>query len=308
MDEESSNNKKLISAEIQKLSTVVEGLAVTSLEAKRCTEDLKTIEIRLRSREYEQSCFKPRGTLSIPDRTQELLSDLSFFWSVGAVWQNLFDRIELKPSASVLDIGCGYFPKVELGLYYHGFEGTVTLCDPHREALEQASQFLKFFRVPFEAQTHASTVWDIGEKRFDAVVANHVLDDLILASYAKEHSLDIGALYSDEDNYMAVWTAISKTTMPAGLLQQLVHTLITLLAPCGVILFLDYPSFSHRALGMRHLQRVVGDFRAQLVRALRDAGLRELSLLGENTIRRDRLVIKDSYVMAFKKDYQGDRL
>jgi hypothetical protein len=308
MDEESGNNKNSVSTEIRKLSAIVEGLDMTSLEAKRCAADLKTIEVRLKSGVYEHSSFNSRRTPFVPDRTQELLSDLGFFWSVGAVWQNLFDRIELKPSASVLDIGCGYFPKVELGLYYHGFEGTVTLCDPHREALEQASQFLKFFRVPFEAQTLASTVWELGEKRFDAIVANHVLDDLILAAYAKEHSLDIAALYGDEDNYMAVWTAISKTTMPEGLLQQLVHTLITLLAPCGVILFLDYPSFSHRALGMRHLQRVVADFRAQLVRALREAGLRELSLLGENTIRRDRLVIKDSFVMAFKKDYQGDRL
>jgi 2-polyprenyl-3-methyl-5-hydroxy-6-metoxy-1,4-benzoquinol methylase len=304
------NTAKKIDDGLSTLQELQEALAhakVTPLELKRCQDEIRLITRRLVTGEYIQSCFQPRNLLSIPDRTDEIFKDLRFFWSVGAVWENLLDKLGVRPTAQILDIGCGFFPKIELGLYYHGFEGTVTLCDPNQEALEHAVQFLKFFRVSFEAQHYTSTLWTLKGKQYDAIVANHFLDDVILVEFAKREGLEVTKLYRTESEYQKAWTAIKATKgFCDELVVKLAGKLNELLKSQGSILLLDYPSFSHKAMGIKALLSVVNKFQANLRDLLSQTGLRERQLLQGASIRRERLIIRDPYIVAFKRDYEGE--
>jgi hypothetical protein len=264
---------------------------ITSLEKQRFGDDLITLKQRLTSREYLQSSFKPRNQLSIPERTEEFYKDLTFFFSVGKVWETLLGKLKKSTIRSVLDIGPGYFPKVELGLYYSGYKGAVTLLDQDCRATESAEKFLTFFNCPFSVRCCHTSILSAPRATYDLIVANHFLDDFGLASHCSDQHIDIKEAYLSEKIYQSLWNDIARN--PASALaetEKLAATFSRLLAVGGTVLLLDYTSFSHRAMGLTAIPTFVKKMKRKLLSELSRQGLAPRSLIAR-PIRFDRLQV-----------------
>jgi hypothetical protein len=273
----------------------------TDLEVERFAADIALASRRLASREYQRSTFQPRNVLRIPDRTEELFQDLAFYWSVGQVWSRLLQAISLSRTARVAEIGCGYVPKVAMGLHYYGATGQLDLIDADAVALQHAGRFLELMgaRLPLAAVRGAIFDRDLGQ--YDAVFANHLLDDLILSHFCEKRGVDIATLYAREDRYIAVWEEIVATP---GVLEEVVPLLAQVLVrsvrPGGVVILLDYPSFSHRALGLTSVIRLVRETTQFLREGVRASGGVIIRALPSTPIAVDRVTVTQDDIVAFR--------
>lgn len=273
----------------------------TSVEVERFVADIGLASRRLVSREYQQSSFQPRNALRIPDRTDELFHDLTFYWSVGQVWRELFQAISLSPLARVAEIGCGHVPKVGIGLHYFGAHGQVDLVDTDLVALERAKRFLELMGARFPVGMVNGTLSDGEAGRYDAVFANHLLDDLILSRFCERRNIDIGTLYAVEEKYIGVWREIVATSdglneVVVGLSEVLQRSV----RPGGVVMLLDYPSFSHRALGLFDVVEYVREARRLLRETMRATGAVILTGIPARSITVDRMTVTQDDIVAWR--------
>lgn len=270
------------------------------VEVERFIGDLSRATRRLVSREYRQSSFTPRNLLRIPERTEELFLDLTFYWSVGQVWREILHRIELPQYGRVAEVGCGYVPKVACGLHYAGFAGTIELIDPDGEALSHAARFLSLVGARCHATTRRGALSENPPARFDALFGNHLLDDLILSSYCARQGVEVAPLYACEERYAAVWDEIvTDASLIDHVVPALADTLVASVRPGGVVALLDYPSFTHRALGLTHVMSFVRQVALSLRRALTDRGATSLELL-QDPVTFDRLTVSGDDLVAFR--------
>ena len=243
-------------------------------ERRRIEEDLSVMADRIRCGEYRKARFH-RNVLNITDRARELVDDLAFFDELAEVWAALLKGI--PQNGTVLDIGCGPFPKVELGLRKAGFCGTATLVDLDKTALKQASQFLSFLNPDFRCRYVGKDVRQL-RGSFDLVAANHLLDDLVLERYCRERGITVAQVYATEKRYRAVWDELGAAADTTGeLAEELAKILARLVGPGGRIVLLDYPSHSHRSLKLTAPWRVARRLSADLVQSLTAHGFTGLA-------------------------------
>ena len=284
---------------LEELSNGLARQGISKTEKVRCTRELEIILGRLKSREYRQSNFLPRNVLTITERTDEMFKELRFLWSVGAVWKELLQEIGIHRVKSALDIGCGFFPKAELGFYYLNFTGKLTLLDCSAEALRQAAHFLKFFNVGFSVERVPVSLWDLPDHRYDLIVANHSLDDLILDAAARECGVSLIDAYRSEALFQELWQSIIKdSSLGAEVMDRLAEFIAGHLNPGGRVVLLDYPSRSHRALGLNSIPRYVGARQKDLRACLEGKGFKQQPLLKGGSICRERLVVSANHVVC----------
>ncbi len=273
----------------------------TNLEVERFVADIGVASRRLASREYQQSSFQPRNALRIPDRTEELFHDLTFYWSVGQVWRDLFQALSLSPFARVAEVGCGHVPKVAIGLHYFGAHGQVDLIDTDVVALERAKRFLELMGARFPVGMVHGTLCDGEAGRYDAVFANHLLDDLILSRFCERRTIDIATLYAREERYIGVWREIVATS---DVLNEVVAALSEFLwrsaRPGGVVILLDYPSFSHRALGLFDVVEYVREATRLLRETMRANGAVIMTGTPVRSITVDRVTVTQDDIVAYR--------
>lgn len=286
----------------QFLSRASRSRRYTNLELERAARDLAAIKQRVSTREYLQTSCNPRNILTIPDRTDEIFRDLTFFWSVGKVWSQIFGQLGLRSRQRVLDLACGHFPKVELGLYYHGFEGEVLAVDPSRRALASALAFLDFFAVPFTTRASPRSLWTIGGEPFDFVTANHALDDLILAEFCRARGFNLDDAYMREQRYVEIWDEILRSeTHSLRTIERVAGRLVKLVRPGGYAVLVDYPSFSHRTLRLRKIIGLVGRLQRELRISLQKQGFRAVIPFKTPKLVYDRLHVKREHCVCMRR-------
>lgn len=265
---------------LRKLSKSIKERAPRGVEMRRILADMEIYAARIASGEYKRARFV-QNTLNINERNKELLDDLGFFLEIGQGWRKIFQEVKLSPQTSILDLGCGCFPKVELGLHYAGFKGDVFLIDQDRKNLRGAKTFLDFLQVDFNYVPLQRSFWSYRDRRFDVVAANHLLDDLLLSAYCYNTGRSLTKLHKSEGLYCEAWRKLARSSQFSHTLaERLGLTLDRLTKPGGRICLLDYPSHSHRALKLLEPWRVVQTLRSQLTEYLCARGYKQHILKG----------------------------
>jgi hypothetical protein len=110
----------------------------------------------------------------------KLFSDYSY---VSKVWRSIFVNHPVPRNGVVIEVAPGYHPKVGLG-FEVGFEGTYYVVDPEASALAAVighyrSLFPRARIIPIQ-KTLTDALSEL-PKNPDALVANHPLDDMVVA-------------------------------------------------------------------------------------------------------------------------------
>ena len=238
----------------------------------------------------------------VQDRTEELFGDLGFYWSAGQVWRDLLTAIGIKLGGRSAEIGCGVVPKVGGALHYLEFEGILDLVDISDESLRSASRWLSLLGCRFPHNSVRSHLFDLSHDLYEGIFANHVIDDLLLNEHCLRTECSADYLYRDGSRYRETWQEISRySPWIPSFVEALVAKVASALTPGGTVVMCDYPSHSHKALGLENVTPLIRDVQDLIRKGLFDRGLRSLEALVPLHLESDRFELRAGDVIAFQK-------
>jgi hypothetical protein len=243
-------------AELTKLLGRIERASKGHSEHERANlgRDLAAVEKRLAAGEYASTDFIAKNTFDVPRRTREFFA---YMCSLDRLADRTGEAIRSALSSSsevreVIDLCPGRIPKVEMALMRLGFGGSVTAADKDGEALADLEAFAKMLAPAFSLRVHATDVFaHTGQLKADLVIANHVIDDLLIDRHALELGIDTARIYEEEDELQSAWKRILgdrerlARTFPPALARSLAH----FVGPGGRLLITQYAGYVETLLG-----------------------------------------------------------
>lgn len=186
---------------------------------------------------------------------------------LGCAWTRLLRSQGLSPAGTVVEIGPGFTDKIGRGLAELGFRGTVVLVESNELAAAWAIQRYRCLLPKAEIILVRRPMPDAKipcSLSIDALLSNHVLDDLILnASLPPELSTDIFARMQPgapcSQMFIHSWREL---IVQAELLEELIGQVaqdftnwVAEMQP-GLVLLNQYPSWRHNLHGLNsiHMQ------------------------------------------------------
>jgi hypothetical protein len=225
---------------------------VSSVESKRLREDLETVYIRLSKRQYKIGGFSV-NRFDIPDKSREVYSNIEYYGKIGRTWSRIFRELGVSRFRKIADLCSGYTPKVELGLYYAGYRGTVVALDIDRKSLSQLQKFISVFRPEFRLQTRCQNIFSPSKVSYEVVTANHILDDAILWYFAKKFGTSLDEIYQSEEKFIQLWKQIvsQKEKHLNEIVPILARSFDSLVKRGGYFCLAHYESYIDRMLDQR---------------------------------------------------------
>jgi hypothetical protein len=206
---------------------------------------------------------------------------------VGLVWAEVLRACGLDLRGTVAEVGPGFTDKVGHGLADLGFSGTIALIEPTTSARNWACERYRgllpdanVVGVPSDVRYAAS--WT--GANVDAVVANHVLDDMLLHAAVDPHDRD--ALFDGmrpdipcAGPFVRAWSDLMADVL------RLERARITVVDEFAryvaatrprIVAIREYASWTHRASGLAFIHGQSVRVRNDLAAALRDVGFDDL--------------------------------
>lgn len=233
------------------LEAALSGVDLDDLERGRLLRDIDRVRRRVEGRQYRLTGFDD-NVLNLPDRAQAFFTELDFHASIGRSWAALLAGTGADRAASIADLGPGWVPKVELGLFYRGYRGNVVAIDKDPATAAFISRFLALLLPSFTLEPHVVDVFSAPLPAHPVVTANHVIDDLIVDWFIREWRIAPADLYQQEGVLAEVWRRI--LARRAASLEEIVPRIAAifdaLTAEGGLLLVSQYPSYVERVLGL----------------------------------------------------------
>lgn len=246
--------------ELKKIQELTNSLELTPIEEKRLTQELIKVYNRLKTRDYQKSGYS-QNTFDIPNRVQEIYGELEFYCELGKKWHTILEAIEIHQYTKVVDLCSGYAPKVELGLFYAQYAGEVLLIDKDSSATDQLTRFMELFQPRFSLYSLHADLSSLQE-RYDCVTANHILDDLIIDSFARKLAIPTQDIYEKEETIVTIWHHI--VSRYDQHLQEMVDcvapVLSRLVSPGGILCLTQYQSYFERVMNMKRAEQFNTEF------------------------------------------------
>ena len=104
---------------------------------------------------------------------------------IGSIWEDIFRKINLKKTGSIIEVAPGSINKIGLGLKNYGFNGKVYIIEPNKKSLDTITNNYKQLLsqsniIPIRKPLSDITNNDVPLTSCDALVSNHPLDDMII--------------------------------------------------------------------------------------------------------------------------------
>lgn len=229
---------------------------IGDVEAMNLARDLDAVERRLASGEYREADFLVRSVFEVPRRTHEFVTYVKGWSAQARRWARLLAKVGVGHD-QILELAPGWAPKIPLALAELGFEGRLRVRDRSAQALGLLTDFCEALRIPVRVDVEQGDLRTAPARRAPLVVANHVVDDLLLDGYARARGLDLDAIYDDEAALVAAWRAIGAGAVDVdAAADEVARVLATHVAPGGCLVVAHYPSLVERLLGDDNATRV----------------------------------------------------
>lgn len=279
-------NNNVIKGLLSQLESYSATLSCT--EKENVTRDLKLMLSFIDSGEYQSTELLHRNRFDTQKRTYEFFSYIKGYFQQATQWQAFLKHMPLESMSSILDIGPGFSPKVELALKLAGFKGHLMVLDKSESALIGLQDFLKMVDLPFELSVICDDLYAIKHLHFNLVTANHLFDDLLMDAYCTLKQLPLTYLYESETRVLEVTAEITQSFDTTPLTHKLAFALGDLVCEHGFLLLRHYQGLTEKALAMNNWYAFVTLFFQKV--------LDELQCSGFNLLER-----KDGFVLLEKK-------
>lgn len=184
---------------------------------------------------------------------------------LGLLWARVLRQQEIRLDSRVVELGPGFSAKIGHGLAEVGFRGVVVLIEPNDEARRSTAGKYRRLLPQAHVRTQPRLLRHTGKPvqgRVDLLLANHVLDDLVLSAHLSFRDSD--RLFAEmrpgrncSDFFLRTWRRIlddpaSVDHAVADVVDDLVRHLTATRPGCFVMN--QYPSWrqGERCLGAIH--------------------------------------------------------
>jgi len=185
---------------------------------------------------------------------------------LGRIWAQQLRQRHHGPESTVVEIGPGFSAKVGFGLAEVGFRGELILVEPNAPALRWAADAYQRLLPRAAVRSRCQPVPDAGsiEGPVAVLLANHLLDDLLLNAYvqAAEGDRIFGAMRPGAgcpERYVEIWLQLIHAPDPLSEIADRVAaelaSYVAEVQPACLILN-DYPSWQHNRSGLGLIHQV----------------------------------------------------
>jgi hypothetical protein len=246
-------------------------------EADNLRRDLSVLAARLESGAYKESDFAARNVYDVPRRTREFLRYFAGWNAQAARWGALLAP-HISGVREVIDLCPGWAPKIELALARLRFGGRVRMIDKDENAMRELLSFFALLDAPLRAEAIRADVFDTPPaSEAELVVANHVVDDVLLDRWAPKMGLDKARIYEEEAALAEAWERIleRRSEIEEELPRELAEALSRHVLRGGVLIVSHYPSNIEQLIGTAEITETFAALFRLLRRALGALGLDE---------------------------------
>ncbi|MCX6733448.1 MAG: hypothetical protein NTX63_01405 [Candidatus Peregrinibacteria bacterium] len=238
---------------IQKLSAK---RGLTNVEKKRLEKDLQAVSERLQKKEYQKGGFS-MNKFDVPDRTREFYVYLQFYCLIGKTWAAVLNELHIEKYKEIVDLCPGYTPKIELALFYLKYKGKLTILDKDRNAMNELEKFLALFEPQYTINKKTVDMFRSRAKKYKMVLANHIVDDLVIDYFSSKWSISSHDLYEKEGQFQALWQRVLEHEQDhyVEILPQIVRALEGYVETKGWICITHYKSYMEKLLDLENATR-----------------------------------------------------
>lgn len=201
------NKKKLpdkLLEKIDQIQTFIQNSHLTEVEADNLVSDLQGIYQRLVAGHYRDTDFLSRNIFDIPRRTREFLNYFHGYQLQAKTWAEVLKQLPLSKVETVIDLCPGWAPKIELALAKIKYQGKVIIFDLDKSCFNKIQDFMSMFDISYNLIFEKGDFFSSAKSRGDLVVANHVIDDLLIYKYRSPFRYSLKEIYDSEKKYKEV--------------------------------------------------------------------------------------------------------
>lgn len=199
-------------------------------------------------------------------RIQHSSSD-SWGPALGHIWVQHLRKLHLEPDSTLVEIGPGFSAKIGFGLAELGFCGALFLVEPNGSARRWAQREYQRLLPAAQVRTSHRAVPDADlptEGPVDAIIANHVLDDLLMSYFisAPENDRIFGHMRPGvgcPEKFSEIWREIlGSSRVLHELVDRVVEDVVHYIdvVQSDRLILNEYLSWHHRCCGLGRIHRV----------------------------------------------------
>lgn len=228
--------------------------------ADNLNHDLDFLLQRLRAGAFAETDFAGRNLFDIPRRTREFFRYFFGYYAQAQTWAAILAECNLSQAERVIDLCPGWAPKIEWALQKLGYTGEVVIYDKSASALENVGAFMELFSPAYTLRRVQGDLQDEHKPVASVVVANHVIDDVLLSHFADLWGYDQNTLYESEKTYAELALRIAAAEPERKNFQEkLFSELMSFVAPGGIFIATHYPSLTEEFLGLTSWTKTCAD-------------------------------------------------
>jgi hypothetical protein len=179
---------------------------------------------------------------------------LDYYQYCVETWIEILKLIPFSKIDSIVDICCGWAPKIELALLETDFTGTVFALDKSKDNLSILKSLIDPFPKKFRIRYLVKDIVKNSPKPLpvkpDLIIGNHILDDLFIDYYCHKSRLSRDNLYLDIEEMSYIWKKIiSSKKVRDEVLDRVLSFFIQNLKPQGILILTQYTGYQERLYG-----------------------------------------------------------
>ena len=282
----------------------IQNTSVTKPETKRLNSELELIYRKLSKNQYKVHDFSKKNQFNIPERTQEFFAYLDSYCLTGRTIAKILMKLDINRYDSVVDLCSGWAPKVTLALYYAHYKKEVVLIDKKKEYMDQLEKFMPLFYIKYKISKRPVDVFSKSKNNYPFIIANHIIDDLIIEFYCRKHNIDTSSVYESEQKLIEIWNQIlkAKKTLTPEILEMFLQIFADITTKNGILIISQYQSLIEDLLNLSDVTKYCKEVMNKLKDLLTLHGfshMKDIPLVLENF----QGAFNEKECFVLKKDY-----
>lgn len=186
---------------------------------------------------------------------------IDYYQYCTETWEAIFKEIDFSHINSIIDLCLGWSPKLELALIKTGFEGSVIVVDKSEINLEYFNLLLEPFSKKFKVTPVCLDILNmrqLDKKKLkgDLILANHIIDDLILNYFLKEPDKEKD-VFENMELMRQTWDKIlSQNGLIEEVYSKFKEVLLTITKKDSCVLIAQYPGYQENLYGLNKAYEV----------------------------------------------------
>lgn len=187
-------------------------------------------------------------------------------------WKKIFARFSQKKLQTITDLCPGWSPKIEIALFRTNYSGIVNIIDKVPGHIDTLVTLVRSFPINFKLKPVVTDLLGPIITKIppaDLVVANHIIDDLLIDLYQKTKKTSHNNIFEDPDTYLEICQKIIKSpNLQDTIIHKLQNRLLHLINPSGYLLITQYQGYQEKLYSQNHLHQFYFETTRKLVQKL----------------------------------------